>query len=291
MVTRKFLVQFLLTQFLAGCGTYVPEIQENPFATERERSDFIQAIVRNVRCEVQDAVVRLYTDNQDIDPYNRNLKWFDSWAAQISLTLTMDEKGILNPTANVLPKSPLTSVFNLSVGATVSTEAQRVDKIGSFFTVAELKSLRACDPRDRNRGPFILQSNLKLFDWLQATMISIDNRDTPAPADSGGPFQSNVLSHEVKFDIVSTGTANPGWVLTNGTINQGGTLFSASRDRTQDLTITFGPPDPKWAEFIDPVTRRRAVRPRALGQAAGNAALASDIGIAIGNAVRNGLRP
>ena len=79
MDARRFLVLFLLTQFLAGCGTYVPEIQENPFATERERSDFIQAIVRNVRCEVQDAVVRLYADNRDIDPYNRNLKWFDSF--------------------------------------------------------------------------------------------------------------------------------------------------------------------------------------------------------------------
>jgi hypothetical protein len=291
MVVKKFIVLLLLTPVLFGCGTYVPEIQENPLANAAERSDFIQAIVRNVRCEVQDAVVRLYADNRDIDPYNRNLKWFDSWAAQISLTLTIDEKGALNPTANILPKSPLTSVFNLGVGATVSTESQRVDKIGSFFTVAELKSRGMCDPRDRDRGPFILQSNLKLLEWLQATMVSIDNRDTPAPADSGGPLQSNVLSHEVKFDIVSTGTANPGWLLTNGTINQGGTLLSATRDRTQDLTITFGPPDPKWAEFIDPVTRRRAARPRALGQAAGNAALASDIGTAIGNAVRNGLRP
>ncbi|KRQ15330.1 hypothetical protein [Bradyrhizobium manausense] len=293
MVARNLLALVVVSGCVAGCGTYVPEIQENLSASESERSAFIQAIVRNVRCEVQDAVVRLYQENPpSIDPYNRNLKWFDSWAVQISLQLTIDEKGILNPTGNWLPPSPANSIFNLAAGATVSTEAQRVDKIGAFFLVSELKKLRACPPQDRNRGPFILQSDLKLFQWLKATMISIDNGDTPAPADSGGPLQSNVLSHEVKFDIVSTGTLNPGWVLTMGSINQNGTFLSATRDRTQDLTITFGPPDPKWAEFvIDPVSGKRRLRPAALGPAASNAALASEIGASITNAVRSGARP
>ena len=292
MFARNLLALCIMSGWVSGCGTYVPEIQENIFASESERSAFIQAIVRNVRCEIQDAVVRLYADNADIDPQNRNLKWFDSWAVQMSLQLTIDEKGIVNPTGNWLPASPVTSVFNLAGSATLSTEAQRIDKIGAFFLVSELKRLRACPPQDRNRGPFILQSDLKLYQWLQATMISINNGDTPAPASSGGPLASNVLSHEVKFDIISTGTLNPGWVLTSGTINQAGTLLSATRDRTQDLIITFGPPAQGWAEYvIDPVSGKGRLRPAALGPAASNSALASEIAASLGNAVRNGVRP
>ena len=279
-----------ITLIVSSCGTYVPGIHELPFASERERSDFIQAIVRNVRCEVQDSVFRLYESQREIDPENRNLKWFDDWAAQISLTLTIDEKGSLNPVVNWLPTTPANSIFNLNVGVTASTEAQRVDKIGSFFEVKDLKR-RPCNPVDRDRGPFILQSDLKLYEWLQATMVSVGNQDTPAPADSNGPFKSNVLSHEVKFDIITTGTVTPGWKLTNATINQTGTFSTATRDRTQDLIITFGPPDPKWAEYVvDPVTKRRFVRQRELGPAATSAAIASDIGVAVSNAVRNGIR-
>jgi hypothetical protein len=276
---------------LVGCGTYVPEIQENPFATAQERSDFIQAIVRNIRCEVQDSVIRLYDLNAPIDPQNRNLKWFDTWGVQISLTLTIDEKSVLNPAVNWLPPSPPSSLFNLNAGATLSADAQRVDKIGYFFAVSELKRLQACPAEDRYRGPFILESDLKLFQWLQATMISINNRDTPGPQDQNGPYKSNVLSHEVKFDIVSTGTATPGWKLTRATINQTGNFLSVTRDRTQDLTITFGPPDPQWVSVvIDPRTGKRTVRPNALSQAAASAALAADIGNAVTNGVRNGLR-
>ena len=73
------------------------------------------------------------------------------------------------------------------------------------------------------------------------------------PAGVSGPFKSNVLSHEVKFEIVSSGNATPGWKLKQVTVNQSGNLFSISRDRIQDLIVTFGPADPAWT--IDPVKR------------------------------------
>jgi hypothetical protein len=294
-------IPFVSALALGGCGTFVPDHQDNPFASERERSDFIQAIVLNVRCEVQDAVIRLYAENDPyIDPFNRNLGWFNSWGAQISLTLTIDEKTVLNPTGNWLPVSPPSSVFNLALGATLSAEAQRIDKIGAFFTVDELRHLKACPLNARNRGPFILQSDLKLYDWLKAMTISTDLGNTPAPVNEKGPFKSNVLSHEVKFDIITTGTATPGWKLSTGTINQTGTFFSATRDRTQDLVVTFGPPDPAWLVVaINPATGkplrdretgRPIMRAGGLGPAAQSAATAADFGNAVTNGVRNALR-
>jgi hypothetical protein len=137
---------------LGGCGTYVPNIQENPFASEAERNAFIQAIFRSIRCEVQDTVVRIYSENSPIDRQNRNLQWFDGWAAQMAVTLTTDEKGELNPTGTWLPSK----IFSLAAGLDASAEAQRVDKLGAFFLVSELRRYELCRAEDRNRGPFIL---------------------------------------------------------------------------------------------------------------------------------------
>ncbi len=298
-VSRWFLPIPVLV-LLGGCGVVVPEIQENRFASEDERINFITAITQHVRCEIQDAVVRLYSDNASIDPQNRNLAWFDSWAVQYTLTLTTDEKGSLAPSINLLPPSPPTSIFNINLGATLSSEGQRINKIGAFYTVAELKRYKACTPAQRKDGAFI-QGDLKLYDWLTASMIAIDNRDFPAPANQSGPLKTNVLSQEVKFDIISTGTVTPSWKLKTSTINPSGTFASVTRDRTQDLSVVFGPADPSWAEYeidpvthkikIDPKTKKPIVRSASLAPAAADAVLASEISNAITNGVRNALRP
>jgi hypothetical protein len=297
MLPYRIILFVSLVAFLSGCGLYVPDLQENLFASEQERSHFVQAIARNVRCELQDAVVRLYAENPpSIDPENRNLRWFDRWAAQLSLYLSVDEKGVVNPTAVWMPSG----IFNLGLGATVSAEAERIDKIGAFFLVSDLKRLQYCRAEERNRGPFILQSNLKLFDWLKATMIAMNNGDLPPPADEKGPLGSNVLSHDVRFTITSSGSVNPIWFLTRASVNDDGTLLSGSRDRTQQLTITFGPTDPNWAAFvidpttsmpmIDPTTRRPVTRSVTLAPAAASTAFASDVANSISIGIRNALR-
>jgi hypothetical protein len=49
--------------------------------------------------------------------------------------------------------------------------------------------------------------------------------------------------HDVKFEVLSSGNITPAWKLTNATVDQTGSLFSTSRDRTHDLLITMGPGD------------------------------------------------
>ena len=41
--------------------------------------------------------------------------------------------------------------------------------------------------------------------------------------------------------MVSGGGINPAWILTEATVNQGGTFLQATRDRTHSLLITMGP--------------------------------------------------
>jgi len=294
MSTVRWLLPVLSSLCVGGCGLYVPEIQENPF-DRTHGVDFVQAITENVKCEVQDSVNELYDRQDAVDPQHRILQFLDDWGVEIALTLTTDEKGSLNPVISWLPTgtpSTPSSIFSLNLGAALSSDAQRVDKISTFFSVAELRALRACPPGRRQGGVFLLESDLKLGQWLTDTMISINNNITPVPPDASGPLKTNVLSHEVKFDIVSSGTLTPAWKLRQSTINQTGNFLTGSRDRTQDLIVTFGPLDPKsMIVFEDPITKKKTRRATGLATPAANSLLASEIGNAVSNGVRAALQP
>jgi hypothetical protein len=91
----------------------------------------------------------------------------------------------------------------------------------------------------------LLQSDLGLEEWLRDNLTAADSGVILYALDySDGPSKTNVLSHEIKFDITNIGNLMPGWKLTRVSINQSGNLFSATRDRTNDLTITLGPTIP-----------------------------------------------
>lgn len=102
----------------------------------------------------------------------------------------------------------------------------------------------------------MLQNDLKLSEWLfDAVSASVTNtinfRNTTLAV------STNVLQHEVKFQIVSSGTLNPSWTLTRVTVDGSGNLLSAGRTRTNDLIITFGPASPAVVAVTAKDGRRR----------------------------------
>jgi hypothetical protein len=89
---------------LNGCGTYVPEIQD--FYEPFDALNLVNAIVQHVECEVKTSVQELILEDMKNgeefkpdgkNPQGRKLSWLDTWAAQIVLTLTIEEKSSLNP--------------------------------------------------------------------------------------------------------------------------------------------------------------------------------------------------
>jgi hypothetical protein len=88
---------------MSGCGTYVPGLQES--YDPQNPQTMVDAIVSNVQCEVQSAVQFLILDDQDAvvaaaalgKVQKPSLTWLKKWAAQVTLTLTVDEKSSLNP--------------------------------------------------------------------------------------------------------------------------------------------------------------------------------------------------
>lgn len=259
---------------LTGCGTYVPGIQEPPGDAADEQA-LINSIVHNVKCELRDSFAAVYA------AHPRTV--LDNWGVQMSLNFTMGENSAANPNAIWFPPGAATSIFSLAGGANLSSDATRINKVGAFYTVRELRELKECEPGERPGGWMLMQSDLKLRDWLfdnlSLSSSGLINFRRYKPDGTG----VNVLSHEVKFEIVTKGNITPSWKLARVTVNPSGSLLSASRTRTHDLILTLGPtvivpPPPGRPQLVSTVVPARA---------AAEAHLSSEIGLAVSNGIRN----
>ncbi|MET4070664.1 hypothetical protein ABID58_005471 [Bradyrhizobium sp. S3.2.6] len=235
----------LLGAFLGGCGLRVPDLQEFP-AAPIDGQLMVQSIVTSVHCEIANAVKFVINRDLELARLNhgkRYAEWLETWGVQVSLTLTIEEKSSLNPNAVWLPPTPANSIFTLAGGATVSADATRTDTLNFFYTIHDLYYRKYCQAGVQmgNSPSPLVRSDLKLREWLQAQVGPVATQDISPPSDPGGPLERNAISHEVKFVISTAGDLTPAWTLVQATINQNGALLSASRDRTHDLTITFGP--------------------------------------------------
>ncbi|HEV2602105.1 MAG TPA: hypothetical protein VGU24_00445 [Microvirga sp.] len=284
----SFLAVALGSACLAGCGTYVPQLQDPPGDVAGDQL-LVQAIANNVTCEVQNAINDIIRQDQnDVRTGRipeRQTAWLDSWGVQLTLNLTVNERSGVAPVVNLLPPSPADAIFNLAIAANVSADATRIAKMGSYYTVQELIARGPCHPSSRPGGLYLLQSDLRLKEWLLHNVQLQGTGVADFPSKKDGPFKQDVISHQVKFEVVTGGSLTPGWRLTRANINQTGTFLSATRTRTHTLTVTLGPAEVPVAVIIAgrAVSRGRAVPTLA----AANAHLASEIGVA----VRNNLQP
>jgi hypothetical protein len=250
-----------MASMLVGCGTYVPEIQDIGDSVAGQH--LVQAIVTNITCEVKDGINAIY----DASPGGST--FLDNWGVQITLNLTIEEKGSVSPSLKYLP----TTMFTIGADGSFSSDATRTDKLNSYYTVKELLQHGPCDPeKDRTHGPLLRADDLKLKEWLFDNWTANDTKEVHYGDNPKGPFGQNVISHEVKFEVVVSGDVTPGWILKYVTINPTAPFLAAKRDKTHDLVITLGPTDATG---------------KAPSQAAANSALASDIGVAVGNNVKN----
>jgi hypothetical protein len=233
---------------LGGCGTYVPEIQENPWAYDPDR--LVVAIVGSIHCELKNAVT--YIINSDLNSgFPPRAGWLNDWGAQVALTLTIDEQSSFSPSGSYISIiHPITTIFTLLGGANVSSQATRIETINYYYTVKELYGTgKGCSPNtianfaDHPTGSLLIQSDLKLEEWLSAIVQSqaVGDVSITHPTPVSNQTAKNALSHEVKFIIITNGNVTPMWTLVHATINQAGPLFTASRTRTHDLLMTFGP--------------------------------------------------
>ena len=128
----------VITAF-TGCGYVTPELQENR-ADIVAGQQLVDSIAYNIKCEIQDAVSKIY-NNPD---HRRESTFLDTWGAQTTLSLQVEEKSTLNPTANWIPPNPATALFNLLFGGSLVGDATRQDQLNSYNTIQQIKALGPC---------------------------------------------------------------------------------------------------------------------------------------------------
>ncbi len=194
----------VLLLLLCGCGLHSPEISEmfdgpgepetaiDPPYTATAQIEF--EIRRKIYCELKDAVRHInkfpLAAGDASGPKVPGVMIPNSWIAQISLSLQVDESTALTPGAtynDVLNNavrtfgvgSPLVvgQAFNLSVGATLSSTATRIDKFDPVYSVEWLmkQPTDASICKDKNdifnnayprSSPFLIESELGIDKWL-----------------------------------------------------------------------------------------------------------------------------
>jgi hypothetical protein len=274
MSTIRWVVPISASLLVGGCGLYVPEIQENPFSPG-DGQLMVQAIVQSVRCEMIDALKDVWkADHDNAKKYKQRPVsiFLLQWGAQMTLTLTLDEKSSVAPTVNWMPPSPASAVFALGAGVGAAADATRTDKLSFYYLIPTLLSQPYCTRgiQQGNENSLLVRSDLKLEEWLADYIGTIGTQEGQAPTLNTGALKDTVLSHDIKFDITTTGNATPSWKLTRVTYDPTGTFFSTSRDRTHDLIITMGPGDKTGFT--------------------GSAAPTADAALQIGNAVAQSLK-
>jgi hypothetical protein len=271
----------VLCGFVGGCGFRVPDIQEVGGRVEGQR--FVQAILTNVTCEVRNALNDLYL------AYPEGT-FIDRWGVQITLTITTDEKGEIAPGVSWTPPglTQPSSVFTLGAGVGFSADATRTNKINAYHLVVDLQKTR-CSEEARPNGLFLLQSDLKLSEWLFQAVIAAKTNTIDFPTTILA-IKENVLQHQIKFDVATSASLTPTWTLTRLTVNPSGNTFAASRTRSHELLITLGPADSDVVLARDRNGRRTTVAIRQPSRQAADLHLSSTISTGIEAAVKSALQ-
>lgn len=234
---------------LSACGTVTPDIQEF-WGTPADAQIRVNAIIAQVRCELRVAVRSAIRDDIRISQkYNRprSLVWLENWLAQVTLTLDVNEKSNISPGLTLIDKLNVagTETFSAGFGASYETGATRTDSFQQLYTVREF--LQSAGPDDLTCKPSpvaanaFVYSDLKIKDWLYTVTFPTYTGVAQFPADTSTPLKQNVISHQVEFQIVTSGSFSPIWNLVDLRANDAVPLLGASRDRKQTLLITLGP--------------------------------------------------
>jgi hypothetical protein len=224
---------------LGSCGTYVPQQQE-VWEGPDIKGDMAVDIKKHIFCELVHAI-KYVNKNLQID-YGPSIPY--SYGVQMQITLTVEESSALSPG---LVLNQAIRDGTLGLGGNLSSTATRTDTSYSFYIVGKIASPNAnkwCDTLEVS-GSSLLMSDLGIAPYLLKAVKAQAELHSSTPAKADG-LKLDVLSYDIKFVVVSNGNITPSWKLVSLSANAGGSPFlAAGRTRTHNLTLTFGPGDPK----------------------------------------------
>lgn len=290
---RYAVIGISLSILLSGCGTFVPNQQET---WEGDKAVKYEKYIKDhVYCELQQAVQNTSSGpsrvNVETRPRFGNTTLTHGlpadWGAQITLSFQVDETGAVNPGLTLIRPLSTTNSYTTGLGATLSSQAERIDKYEFYYSVADLAvpTVYGKGPDANNclqhQNSSFLSDNLRIGEWLQqALYMRNDYPSGKQTANTDPAFKQDVLSYETKFIVITSGNATPQLKLLRVATNQGSLPFlSENRTRTHDLIITLGPSQ-KAGKPGSKAKPGEASEPASI---ASNSHLASEIGLAVSN--------
>lgn len=222
----------------SACGTYVPQSEEFYERGPDTKSLEIK-IKEKIFCELKSAVVELNSNptyliragNVEKKPVP------ESWGVIFTLQLIVVENSSFSPGVSINSPAP-SKFFKLALGGVASSEATRTDKFTFYYLIRDLQIPDTqCSnpaPSDFEGSSLLLTSRLGIFEWL---IMALGVRDTTGISVKS---KEEVLSYDVKFNVVTSGNVTPSWTL-DRVVTEPSNFFSTKRDRTHELILSFGP--------------------------------------------------
>lgn len=137
MTKIRFMIGALASALmLSGCGTYTPllALENNPDST----AILVNKVVNRVKCELRDgfiAAMKRDLDNAAMQSdHRRRLQWLESWGAEISLTLSVNEKSALAPNAQYTAPLFGAETFGIGGGLNIGADATRTEKADFYLS-------------------------------------------------------------------------------------------------------------------------------------------------------------
>lgn len=242
---------------VCGCGLYTPEEflfsnDDVPRGQLSPEGRFENAIVGHIKCELRQGIW-----NATVFPQVN--AWLSTWGVAVTLKITVDEMSGLNPGASLLtPLENSVKAFpvggnvvsqqNVSIGLGLSGTAHstRLETIAFTYSVPELmvearkelaaKSVLACD---KLQNGVQINSNLKIGQFIyDKAVIAAVGEDT-SKSITAPPFST--LTDDITFVASYGGSVTPVWHFARITVGNSTSLANATRTKTNEVIITFGP--------------------------------------------------
>jgi hypothetical protein len=263
--TTSFWFAVILTLALSGCGLYTPDME---IGHEPHLTAFVaNRIVGHVKCELGRAILNMIDYDKRDEKLNgeRRYPWLDDWAGTLTITMTVDESGAVNPGMTWSDPLPHDQLFTLGVGGGASADATRKQQVDYIFNVREdfinNAAFSRTDPDSgsascgNETGKILIEGDLKIKDWLDSALFPLN---IPGFVDRTPP---DVLTDDITFVVTFSGNTTPTWKLVKFSVNDNSPFLSVSRARTNEVLIALGPAKPgvKGAGKVRPLPSQAVI--------------------------------
>jgi hypothetical protein len=245
-----FVVVFAVA--VSGCGLRVPSLQNYGNDIPAEKADE-NLIINQLKCEIHQGIYSTVYDPNFYPPSSTTGKspdWLLTWGAKVSLVLTADEKGSFNPGLSYKnPFQKMGTFASVSGGLQSSAEAQRKETIAVTYAFSDLMK-EALSPNGCSDGHGVLiHSDLRIGEFISnkifLTRVPGTIPGEPKSIDaSSKPLIMSAFSDEITFILTYGGSVTPSWNFVRLSVDPTSPLLSATRTKTQYVTITLGPVAP-----------------------------------------------